>query len=256
MGWFFPTFGRPDRFERLVAEAPGGVPPGMVVYLTEGDPQLWQNVQVCQSRGLQFTIMPPDSRLADIYRAIFSDFPYEPCYGIVTDDIWPVTPKWWEMLERAAGDRCIAHAHDPRETSPVPSAACLGGNLVRVIGGITPPDCDCRHNYIDNIWQILGKMFALLRPVAEALVEHHHPIRGLAKMDRMDLGLAVLAAVSKPGASYTTNEIAAWAGCTHQAITRLELKALRKLRYRLNPYMRLEDIVDPVNPIPHPVPDF
>ena len=49
----------------------------------------------------------------------------------------------------------------------------------------------------------------------------------------IDLGLAISAATLQPGEQRSTYELAAYCGCTHQNITRIEQRALRKLRIRL-----------------------
>ena len=53
-------------------------------------------------------------------------------------------------------------------------------------------------------------------------------IRG--KGARLDLGLALLSLLRKPGERLTLTDIAAWCGCPHQTIGRIEQRALRKLR--------------------------
>lgn len=50
---------------------------------------------------------------------------------------------------------------------------------------------------------------------------------------RIDLGLALLSLVALPGVSLTGEDIAAWCDCTHQAIHRIELRALWKIRTAL-----------------------
>lgn len=57
--------------------------------------------------------------------------------------------------------------------------------------------------------------------------------QGLPKRHRLDLGLALLAAVALPKAEFTQREISAWCGCTQQAIALIEREAIRKLRARL-----------------------
>ncbi|MES2219377.1 MAG: hypothetical protein V4587_00235 [Acidobacteriota bacterium] len=49
--------------------------------------------------------------------------------------------------------------------------------------------------------------------------------------DRTMLGLELLSRVAMPKVCYTQQEIAAWCGCSHQAIYQTEKKALRKLRH-------------------------
>ena len=49
----------------------------------------------------------------------------------------------------------------------------------------------------------------------------------------IDLGLALLSCLIKPGEQLTCEDIAAWCGCTRSAIQRVERSAMRKLRQRL-----------------------
>ena len=54
----------------------------------------------------------------------------------------------------------------------------------------------------------------------------------LARTANIDLGLAILASTSEPPHTYRT--LAAYCGCSRQAIQQLEQKALRKLRATLH----------------------
>jgi len=54
-----------------------------------------------------------------------------------------------------------------------------------------------------------------------------------AKTARIDLGLALLAVAAKPGSELTHQDIAAWCGCTRDAIYLIEKSVLRKLANRL-----------------------
>ena len=49
----------------------------------------------------------------------------------------------------------------------------------------------------------------------------------------IDLGLALLSMLRKPGERLSLTDIAAWRDCSHQSIARIEARALRKLRERL-----------------------
>lgn len=61
------------------------------------------------------------------------------------------------------------------------------------------------------------------------------PMSGLAKGERIDLGLAVMGMRAQPGERYTLGEIAAFAGCTGERIRQIERRALAKLRRRMPP---------------------
>ncbi len=51
-----------------------------------------------------------------------------------------------------------------------------------------------------------------------------------SKADRIALGIAVLRARARPGASFSFGEIAAWADCSDQAIRDIEARAMAVLR--------------------------
>ena len=55
----------------------------------------------------------------------------------------------------------------------------------------------------------------------------------------IDLGLALLAHLRKPGEILTAHDIAAWCGCSRTAIQSIEMRALCKVRRRL-----LETVTD------------
>jgi hypothetical protein len=57
--------------------------------------------------------------------------------------------------------------------------------------------------------------------------------RGRARSEAVDLGLALLSIAAKPGQPLPYEDIAAWCGCSEQAITQIARRALRKLRFRL-----------------------
>ena len=53
----------------------------------------------------------------------------------------------------------------------------------------------------------------------------------------IDLGLAVLSAVSPPGHQWTLRDIAEVCGCTAEAVRQIERRALQKLRAALGPIL-------------------
>lgn len=53
------------------------------------------------------------------------------------------------------------------------------------------------------------------------------------KSERIDLGLAVLSTVAKPGEPLTWEDVAAWCDCHPEAIRQIERRALQKVRRRL-----------------------
>lgn len=80
--------------------------------------------------------------------------------------------------------------------------------------------------------QLTKRVSILTRQRRDATIGRDVVNCGPGKTERMDLGLAILSCVGKPGVSYTYDEIAAWAGCSNSAIYRIEREALKKLRKR------------------------
>lgn len=69
------------------------------------------------------------------------------------------------------------------------------------------------------------------RETQDACCSQHN---GGEKSQRIDLGLALLEAVTKPGEALTYHDIAMWAGCSRAMIQLIERRALRKLRAARN----------------------
>jgi hypothetical protein len=61
-----------------------------------------------------------------------------------------------------------------------------------------------------------------------------------AKTERIDLGLAVLSAVTPPRAALTPTEIAAWCDCTPSMVSQIEARALRRLREKVGAQFNIE----------------
>lgn len=62
------------------------------------------------------------------------------------------------------------------------------------------------------------------------------PVPQEEKSHRIALGIAVLRARARPGASFSFGEIAAWADCSDQAIRDIEAKAMAVLRPLLDDF--------------------
>ena len=124
MSWYMPSYGRPERL-RTMLDAPGGWPATVFVLVNEDDPEIARYKQIADQlldeyrqtygKGSKvppwyIRVIPAGSRCADAHRWITSesDQPFEKFYGLVCDDLWPTTPKWWETMEQAAGDQYIA----------------------------------------------------------------------------------------------------------------------------------------------------
>lgn len=70
-----------------------------------------------------------------------------------------------------------------------------------------------------------------MRRSIEGLEEGRHVGRAMGA--HIDLGLALLSCLLRPGESLTSDDMAAWCGCSRSAIQSIERRALAKLRQRL-----------------------
>jgi transposase len=73
----------------------------------------------------------------------------------------------------------------------------------------------------------------------EANLELPLPHNDGAKSKRIDLGLAVLAAVAPPRAMFSPADIAAWCGCTPAMISSIEARALRRMKEKVRAKFKL-----------------
>lgn len=70
-----------------------------------------------------------------------------------------------------------------------------------------------------------------MRHSIEGLKESQHVGRSMGA--HIDLGLALLSCLLMPGESLTSEDMAAWCGCSKSAIQSIERRALAKMRQRL-----------------------
>ncbi|HYG24499.1 MAG TPA: hypothetical protein VEH04_17100 [Verrucomicrobiae bacterium] len=76
------------------------------------------------------------------------------------------------------------------------------------------------------------------------------------KSDDIEFGLKLLTAIAEPGVRYDAAEIAAWCGCSRQAIEQLESKALARARQefvkRGFQELNMPEPHDPADPVSAP----
>lgn len=137
------------------------------------DLDLPENWQAMQTEHLE---------LCGVLRKVFEDFPDEPFYGVVADDLVPKTPRWDKALEEAAGAWGIASCNDGyMAPERMAGATCLGGDLCRALGWIVPDGFV--HLFIDDVWETVGKKLDCWTTLMCVLVEHHHFSNQKAKHD-------------------------------------------------------------------------
>jgi hypothetical protein len=170
--FILPSRGRPQNVERLIehyrytdATAP------VVLYLDTDDPRL---------NDYALIDMPPTwtervySRASynpvwHINNRHFNDFPDEPWYGHINDDMVPRTYHWDQELIATAGSDYIAYGDDMLQGKRMCTFPVIGGNLVRRFGRLMFKGLN-----IDSAWMLLGYKHGLLRYRPDVKLEHLH----------------------------------------------------------------------------------
>lgn len=70
---------------------------------------------------------------------------------------------------------------------------------------------------------------------------------GAGQGTNIDLGLALLSCLRKPGVELTCGDIAAWCDCSRQAIEGIERRAMRKFRARVTADLSRPELVEQLN---------
>ena len=178
--WIFTSLGRPTAIRRVVDSYAWGGETRVILALWSGDKRLedylnqkwpgsWQ-IKIVQCRGNGPT-----------YNDIFERYPNESCYGFLADDAILDVPGMLKQLEEAAGDWNIAYANDKHWGERLPTMPCIGGELARAIGYLSPPGIT--HWAIDNAWGEVGKRLQALRYFPELTYTHLNPTWGTAPDD-------------------------------------------------------------------------
>ncbi len=173
--------GRPDRIRRLVDSYAWGNHSRVYLTLAEKDPSLQAYLDQLWPVGWQIEVVKLFGN-GPTYNEMLRRYPDEPCYGFMADDQILESPGMLLALENAAGDWNVAYANDKHHGATIPTMPCLGGDLVRAVGYLSP---ECLvHWGIDCAWYEIGKRLGTLRYQEHLTYEHKNPIWGTAPDDR------------------------------------------------------------------------
>ncbi len=222
--WIVPSYRRPKSLARLIEVCKRTAPEvKMVVRLHEGDPFEKEYAALNYPENWE-VVTGPQQRASGALQHIFRLFPNEKSYGFIADDIITNTKNWDKLLERKAGEWCLAYPDDGVHGKALCTHFCIGGKLVRNVGWLGPSWID--HNYIDNTWYAVAYGLEILRYCPEVEFEHLHPGHGKAEKDfTYDLGMK----------NYDKDEAAfkEWGEADYEKlIRRLEKKVPRHVRTR------------------------
>ncbi len=139
-------------------------------YLAQTWPENWK-VETVPMRGNGPT-----------YNEMLKRYPNERCYGFLADDAILDEQGMLRMLEVEAEDWNLAYANDKHHGAAIPTMPCMGGDLVRAVGYLSPKVL--MHWGIDCAWYEIGKRVDGLRYRADLTYTHLNPVWGTAPDDR------------------------------------------------------------------------
>jgi len=178
--WILPSRERPHNLQRLV-EACGqsGASTLVEVCLDDDDPTLELSTAGLPDRW--HVVVGMRGPLSALYNDALQRHPREDWYGVIADDVVPLTDAWDTRLIEVAGSDGMAvpaGGHDPNGAPHF----VLGGDLVRSMGWLCLPGLD--RLYIDTVWQNIAETRGVLRRVPEVVLEHRHFSNGKALPDQ------------------------------------------------------------------------
>lgn len=178
--WIFTSLGRPQRIRQVVDFYDWSDNSRVILALWREDKRLHEYMEQKWPAGWQIKIVEMRGN-GPTYNDIFERYPNEPCYGFLADDAILDTPGILKQLEVEAGDWNIAYANDKHWGEKLPTMPCIGGELARTIGFLSPPTIT--HWAIDNAWGVLGEKLQCLRYRADLTYTHLNPSFGTAPDD-------------------------------------------------------------------------
>ena len=104
-------------------------------------------------------------------------------FAFLGDDHRPRTEHWdLEFINHLDElETGLVYGNDLLQGEHLATAVGMSGNIVKVLGGMTPPNMI--HLYLDNFWMKLGNDLGALRYLPNVVIEHLHPIAGKAEWD-------------------------------------------------------------------------
>lgn len=178
--WILTSLGRPDRIEELVASYAWENHSTVYLTLYEKDATLDQYLKKVWPVCWRIEIVPMRGN-GPTYNEMLRRYPDENVYGFLADDQVLESEDMLRVLEFSAGDWNISYPNDGHWGERLPTMPCIGGNLARAVGYLSPPTL--MHWAIDTAWGEIGKKLGALRYQEHLCYTHENPIFGTAPDD-------------------------------------------------------------------------
>lgn len=182
--WILASRGRPENMQRFINHWHATNASSKVyVRLDECDPMIDDYKKIIYPDHFVIVI-DSRARLGKAMNEMLKNFPDEPWYGLLADDLIPVTKSWDIELINAAGTKFIAQCNDLSSKPLNCCHPCVGGDLVRFVGWFGLPNC--QHYGVEEPWKklALSKDLNILKYLPNVIVEHAHYRFNKAEFDK------------------------------------------------------------------------
>ena len=148
--------------------------PGVVV--VNGSPrEMYEGVELPPGWRIEF--MDRNLGLCGALNWAFENFPNEPWYGLIGDDMVPKTPGWDQLMLSALTPTGMVSSNDNWQAeSGRLTVYMVGGDLLRALGYWMPPGL--WHCYSDDFWEAIGNHFQNWTFLKDVIVETISPHKG------------------------------------------------------------------------------
>jgi len=174
--WFLVTYRRPELARRFVDAAIATEVSTSGVMFVQGDKA---GYDFALPKGWLRAIASRNVGLVAGLNMCQRQYPEEPWYGLVADDLIPETPHWDRRLLERLQPMGIVSCNDgnrPYAGGRMCGSTILDGALVRAAGFLSPPVC--WHSYTDDWWETVGTTFSCWQRLADVVVRHETPVFG------------------------------------------------------------------------------
>lgn len=170
-----PTRGRRQRLETdfLAGYIKTGANEPVFVVIDDDDRRTYEDFPLpTHWRKLVY----PRARCIEQVNRVFLDFPNEPYYAVMTDDVVPETPGWDKTLKNACLPHFVAWGNDGYWGYQVAGLPFIGGDLVRFLGWVLHPGF--QHYFSDCVTAEIAMAAGLDRYHDDIITRHaHHTVR-------------------------------------------------------------------------------
>ena len=178
--WILTSLGRPDKI-RAVVESYDWTDTKVILALAQADRRLSEYWTQKWPPSWRIEVVPMLGN-GPTYNEILRRYPKEACYGFLADDAILDVQGMLRLLAESAGDWNVSYANDKHHGEAIPTMPCMGGELVRAVGYLSPDVLI--HWAIDCAWHEIGKRLQALRYHPELTYTHLNPVWGTAPDDR------------------------------------------------------------------------